>query len=152
MIRFRAMEPADLDRVIENETRAYEYPWTRGNFSDCLTARHQCRVACLDGEIIGHGILSFGAGEAHLLNVCICRDQQGHGYGRRLVLHMLEHARMRQADVVFLEVRPSNVVACDLYRSLGFNEIGVRRNYYPAQKGHEDALVMALDLCVGPER
>jgi ribosomal-protein-alanine N-acetyltransferase len=59
---------------------------------------------------------------------------------------------MRQADVVFLEVRPSNVVACDLYRSLGFNEIGVRRNYYPAQKGHEDALVMALDLCVGPER
>jgi ribosomal-protein-alanine N-acetyltransferase len=131
---------------VENEMRAYEYPWTRGNFADCMTARHQCRVAALDGEIIGHGILSFGAGEAHLLNVCIRRDQQGRGYGRRLVLHMLERAKLRQADVVFLEVRPSNLAACDLYHSLGFNEIGVRKNYYPASKGHEDALVMALDL------
>lgn len=152
MIGFRAMENADLDGVVENEMRAYEYPWTRGNFADCLDAHHECRIACLDGEIIGHGILSFGAGEAHLLNVCIRRDRQGHGYGRVLVLHMLERARLRQADVVFLEVRPSNIAACELYQSLGFSEIGVRKNYYPASKGHEDALVMALDLDSFPGR
>ncbi len=151
MISFRVMQAADLDRVVENELRAYAYPWTRGNFTDCLKARNECRVVCSDGEIIGHGVLSFGAGEGHLLNVCIRRDEQGHGYGRLLVRHMLERARLRSAEIVFLEVRPSNLVACRLYESLGFNEIGVRKNYYPAHVGHEDALVMALDMRACPD-
>jgi ribosomal-protein-alanine N-acetyltransferase len=142
------MEATDLERVIENELRAYAYPWTRGNFTDCMKARNDCRTVYLDDEIVGHGILSFGAGEAHLLNVCIRRDRQGHGYGRQLVEHMLERAQLHDAEIVFLEVRPSNLVACRLYESLGFNEIGVRKNYYPAHVGHEDALVMALDLRV----
>lgn len=146
MIGFRPMDAADLERVIENEMRAYAYPWTRGNFTDCMKARNECRTVFLEDEIVGHGILSFGAAEAHLLNVCIRRDRQGHGYGRLLVEHMLERARLRAAEIVFLEVRPSNLVACRLYESLGFNEIGVRKNYYPAHVGHEDALVMALDL------
>lgn len=146
------MDVVDLDRVVENELRAYAYPWTRGNFADCLRTRNECRVVCLSDQIIGHGILSFGAGEAHLLNVCIRRDQQGHGYGRLLVEHMLERAQIREAEVVFLEVRPSNVVAAELYESLGFNEIGLRKNYYPAHTGHEDARVMALDLRAYPLR
>lgn len=146
MIAFRPMLAMDLDQVLENEIRSYQFPWTRGNFSDCLGARHECRVLLLDEVVAGHGILAFGAGEGHLLNVCVRRDQQGHGHGRALVVHMLERARGRGADMVFLEVRPSNVVALNLYRSLGFNEIGVRRDYYPAQAGHEDAQVMALDL------
>jgi [ribosomal protein S18]-alanine N-acetyltransferase len=136
----------DLDHVLENEVRSYQFPWTRGNFSDCLSAGHECRLVLVDDVIIGHGILSLGPQEAHLLNVCVRRDQQGRGYGRGLVIHMLERAQVRGSQMVFLEVRPSNVVAVTLYHSLGFNEIGVRRNYYPAQKGHEDAQVMALDL------
>jgi ribosomal-protein-alanine N-acetyltransferase len=140
------MLATDLDRVLENETRSYQFPWTRGNFSDCLAGHHDCRVMVLEDDIIGHGILGFGAGEAHLLNVCVRRDQQGLGHGRVLVMHMLEQARERGADMVFLEVRPSNLVAITLYRSLGFNEIGLRRNYYPSPTGHEDAQVMALDL------
>jgi [ribosomal protein S18]-alanine N-acetyltransferase len=146
MITLRPMVESDLERVLENETRSYEFPWTLGNFSDCLSARHECWVL-LDGErIVGHGILAAWAGEAHLLNVCVTRDCQGSGLGRVLVGHMLERAVARGAEMVFLEVRPSNRVAIGLYHSLGFNEIGVRKDYYPARSGHEDAQVMALDI------
>ena len=140
------MQAADLDQVLENEERSYQFPWTRGNFSDCLAARHECRLLLLDAETVGHGILAVGPEEAHLLNVCVRRDQQGRGYGRALVAHMLERAKIRGARMIFLEVRPSNLVAITLYHSLGFNEIGVRRNYYPAERGQEDAQVMALDV------
>lgn len=146
MISFRPMLAADLDQVVTNEERSYQFPWTRGNFSDCLAARHECRVLVQAGDIVGHGILAFGPEEGHLLNVCVRRDQQGQGLGRALVMHMLERAKARGAGMIFLEVRPSNLVAIRLYHSLGFNEIGVRRNYYPTQAGHEDAQVMALDL------
>jgi [ribosomal protein S18]-alanine N-acetyltransferase len=146
VISFRAMLGADLDQVLENEERSYQFPWTRGNFNDCLAARHECRLLLQDAEIVGHGILAVGPQEAHLLNVCVRRDQQGLGYGRALVAHMLERAKGRGAEMIFLEVRPSNLAAINLYRSLGFNEIGLRRNYYPAQAGHEDAQIMALDL------
>ncbi len=98
------------------------------------------------GDVIGHGVLSLVAGEAHLLNVCIRRDLQGKGHGRDLVCRMLETAKLREAEVVFLEVRPSNRVACQLCESLGFNEIGRRKDYYPAASGHEDAKVLALQL------
>ncbi len=146
MTTFRPMSAADLDQVLENEERSYQFPWTRGNFSDCLAARHECRVL-LHGELlIGHGILALAPQEGHLLNVCVRRDHQGLGYGRVLVAHMLERASLRGAEMIFLEVRPSNVVAIALYRSLGFNEIGIRKGYYPAQAGHEDAQIMALDL------
>ena len=146
MMSFRPMLEGDLDQVLENEQRAYQYPWSRGNFSDCLSALHECRVQLWNSDVIGHGILALGAGEAHLLNVCVRRDRQGGGLGRRLVLHMLQRARLRGAGMVFLEVRPSNLVAVALYRSVGFHEIGVRKDYYPAPLGHEDAQVMALDL------
>ncbi len=146
MMAFRSMRASDLDQVLENEERSYQFPWTRGNFSDCLAARHECRVLLRRTEVIGHGVLALGPQEAHLLNVCVRRDEQGRGYGRALVSHMLERAKRRGAEMIFLEVRPSNLVAISLYRSLGFNEIGIRKNYYPAQAGHEDAQVMALDL------
>jgi [ribosomal protein S18]-alanine N-acetyltransferase len=142
----RPMLATDLDQVIENETRAYEFPWTEGNFVDCLKAGHECWVLLLDQRISGHGIVAAWAGEAHLLNVCVMRDRQGEGHGRTLVAHMLARARARGADMVFLEVRPSNVAALELYRSLGFNEIGLRKDYYPARTGYEDAQVMALDI------
>ena len=146
MIRFRAMQEADVDRVFENELRSYAYPWTRGNFLDCLRERKECRVAEVDGAIVGHGVLGVAAGEGHILNVCIARDQQGHGYGRALLEDLLDRARRAGAEIVFLEVRPSNRVAIELYESAGFNAIGLRRNYYPAPFGHEDAQIMAMDM------
>jgi ribosomal-protein-alanine N-acetyltransferase len=140
------MEAGDLDRVVENETRSYAFPWTRGVFSDCLKSRHECWVAEHEGDIVGHGVLSIGANEAHLLNVCVRRDQQGQGLGRQIVVHMIDRAQQRRATVVYLEVRPSNRVAAALYASLGFREIGLRKDYYPAQIGNEDARVLALTL------
>jgi [ribosomal protein S18]-alanine N-acetyltransferase len=147
-LTFRRMRDDDLDRVVENETRSYAFPWTRGVFIDCLQARHECWVADRDAQLIGHGVLSVAASEAHLLNVCVRRDHQGQGLGRQLVVHMLTRARECGARAVFLEVRPSNRVACALYESLGFREIGRRKAYYPAEIGNEDAMVLTLSLGV----
>lgn len=140
------MDVDDLETVVANEFTSYAFPWTRGIFLDCLKARHECWVGCVEGEIVAHAVLSIGAGEGHLLNLCVRRDRQGLGYGRVLALHMMRRAYRRSASMLFLEVRPSNVVAANLYESLGFREIGIRPNYYPAQLGHEDARVLALDL------
>lgn len=142
---FRIMAMTDLIDVVRNETRSYQFPWTAGIFADCIaSAENECWVVERDNAVIGHGILSHGAGEAHLLNVCIVRDRQGRGSGRRLVEHLLERARTRDATVVYLEVRPSNRVALALYASVGFREVGRRRDYYPAADGNEEACVMAL--------
>ncbi|MFM7120100.1 MAG: ribosomal protein S18-alanine N-acetyltransferase [Gammaproteobacteria bacterium] len=151
------MTPDDLDVVLVNEVAAYPFPWTRGNFEDCLKERRDCRLLLAPGPavcgpavcgpaVFGHGVLSVAAGEAHVLNVCVAPVCQGRGYGRALLDHLLGRAQEQGAEVVFLEVRPSNGVAIALYESVGFNEIGRRRNYYQAAIGHEDALVMALDL------
>lgn len=136
----------DLDQVVENELKSYEFPWTRGIFIDCMKSKHECWVICEGDAVIGHGILSVAAGEAHLLNLCVTRSRQGEGHGRILATFILGRARDRGAAAVFLEVRPSNVAAVNLYHSLGFNEIALRRNYYPAHLGHEDAMVLALEL------
>jgi len=143
---FRVMQSGDLPAVIRNETRAYAYPWTPGIFADCLAAGHECWVIVERTEIVGHGVLSAAAGEAHLLNACVARDVQGQGLGRKLVEWMLGRARDRGASTVFLEVRPSNRVACELYDSLGFCEVGRRPGYYPDARGTEDARVMAMEL------
>jgi ribosomal-protein-alanine N-acetyltransferase len=137
---------ADLEAVLENEIRSYAFPWTRGVFADCLRSAYECWVLAERGALIGHGILVVGADEAHLLNLCIRRDRQGEGHGRVLAEHMLARARVRGARVVVLEVRPTNRVALALYQTLGFREIGRRPDYYPAEKGHEDAIVLELPL------
>ena len=144
--QIRTMRPADLQAVADVELASYQFPWNIGIFRDCLLAGYQSLVLDIRGNVSGYCIMSIAAGEAHLLNVCIRRESQGEGYGRSLVLHMLERAHKRGATVLFLEVRPSNHVAGNLYDTLGFREIGVRRNYYPAHSGHEDARVLVLDL------
>ncbi len=144
---FSRMRAEDLDIVMKHEVRSYAFPWTRGIFVDCLKQRYECWIVVKDEELIGHGVLSVTTpGEAHLLKVCIGREHQGLGFGKELVEHMLRRARARNADAVFLEVRPSNRVAGYIYESLGFNEVGRRKNYYPTQTGHEDARILALQL------
>ena len=140
------MTTADLDRVTANECRAYGFPWSRQVFVDCLDAGHECWVAIVGGVVVGHGVLSVGAGEAQLLNVCVVPDVQGAGHGRALATRLVERARAAGAGRVFLEVRISNRVAMTLYDAMGFQEAGRRRGYYPTERGREDALVMALDL------
>jgi ribosomal-protein-alanine N-acetyltransferase len=142
----RRMQLADLPDVLRNERRAYTHPWTEGIFRDCLQNGQECWLLMCSDQNVGHGILSVAAGESHLLNVCVNPDYQGNGFGRILVEHLLERARAGEASSIFLEVRPSNVAACELYDKLGFNEVGIRENYYPSNVGREDALVLAKEL------
>jgi ribosomal-protein-alanine N-acetyltransferase len=142
----RPMRESDLDAVMAIELRAYPFPWTRGIFRDCLLADYPARVLVQDGGIIGYGMLSVAADEAHVLNVCAAPDVQGRGHGRRLLRALLQLARGRGVRRVFLEVRPSNTTAIALYHAEGFNEIGRRPRYYPAKQGREDAIVMAMEL------
>lgn len=143
---FRVMKVDDLNDVMGNERQAYSHPWTAGIFADCIRSGYECWVLLREGVIVGHGILSVAVGDAHILNVCVSPVLQGSGLGRALVRHLLDMAQQHEAERVFLEVRPSNLVAYNLYESIGFNEIGVRRGYYPAANGREDALVLAREL------
>lgn len=142
----RPMTAGDLDAVLEIELRAYPFPWTRGIFVDCLRAGHPSWVLHETGCIIGYGVLSVAADEAHVLNLCIDPPLQGRGHGRHLLRALVHVARGRNAQRLFLEVRPSNPGALALYQDEGFNEIGRRPRYYPSAVGREDALVMAMEL------
>ena len=143
---FRKMRPEDVDAVAFVEASAYSFPWSRAIFNDCLRAGYECIVLARPDAIVGYGVLSTGAQEAHILNVCVAPAEQGQGHGRRLVKRLLDLARWHRSERVFLEVRPSNPHAIRLYETMGFNEFGRRPNYYPAKKGREDALVMAIEL------
>jgi len=140
------MSQHDIELVMAIETAAYPYPWTAGNFRDCLKSGYYACILEADETMIGYAVMSSGAGEAHVLNICIRPESQGTGLGRAL-LHSLEgEGRQRNADMMLLEVRTSNKTAISLYDSMGFNELGCRKNYYPARDGREDALVMARQL------
>jgi ribosomal-protein-alanine N-acetyltransferase len=146
VIQVRGMRIEDVATVSTLENVSYEFPWSAGIFSDCVKAGHPCWVLSVDSVIAGYGILSMGAGEAHLLNICVDPAYRGHGLGRHLLGRLVDIARWNGAERLFLEVRPSNPLAKTLYESVGFSEIGRRPRYYPARNGREDAIVMALDL------
>lgn len=145
-VSYRPMRIDDLDTVCAIERRIYPFPWSRGNFVDSLIARYTCTVMHLEGSIVGYGILTAAAGEAHLLNLSIDAPWQGHGHGRALLMHHIDLARGLGARILLLEVRPSNTVARALYSDVGFEQITVRRGYYPDVNGREDALLLALGL------
>lgn len=144
----RPMRLDDLVEVLAIEVRAYDFPWTDGVFRDCFKAGYGLWVLEGADGIVGYGVLSAAAGEAHILNLCVCPHHQGQGHGRRLLNRLIDLARWHQVERVFLEVRPSNHAAVALYHRAGFCEIGTRPRYYPARNGREDAVVMARELLV----
>jgi ribosomal-protein-alanine N-acetyltransferase len=145
-LSLRAMREDDLPGVAAAERESYAFPWSEGVFRDCLRAGYICRVAEIDHRLVGYGILSVGAGEAHILNVCVRAEYRCRGLGRRLVTAMFDLGRAYGASDLFLEVRPSNATAIRLYQSLGLAQVGLRRGYYQAADGREDAIVMRLRL------
>ena len=145
-VQIRPMMEIDLPEVALVEQHSYAFPWSENIFRDCLRVGYTCRALDLSGQIIGYGVMSLGAGEAHILNVCVRTDLRGLGVGRRLMDYLLDRARDEYMQDVFLEVRPSNAVALRLYESMGFERIGVRKGYYQAVGGREDALVYKLQL------
>ena len=145
-VTIRPMHDADVAAVAALERSSYLFPWTEGIFRDCVRVGYVCRVMEIAGAVIGYGVLSAGAGEAHILNVCIAGEYRCRGFGRHMLLHLIERAREYGVREAFLEVRPSNTTAIRLYQSMGFEQIGVRRGYYQAVTGREDAVVLKLDL------
>ena len=140
------MLDGDVSGIMNIEMRAYAFPWTAGIFRDCMGAGYSCYVLERKAEIMAYAVMSVAVKEAHILNICVSPDVRGAGYGRALMDRLIALARQLDANMMFLEVRPSNTAALRLYDKLGFNEIGVRRNYYPAAEGREDALILAKQL------
>lgn len=140
------MQLTDLYAVMLIEPTVFPYPWSRGNFSDSLSSGYSCWVVEDAGSVIGYAVLMMALDEAHLLNISIARNEQGRGLGRTLLQHMMQTGRHYGGLNMFLEVRPSNTSAIALYESVGFNEMAIRRNYYPAQHGREDAVLMGMAL------
>jgi ribosomal-protein-alanine N-acetyltransferase len=140
------MGEADVIDVVTIERGAYQFPWSEGIFRDCLRVGYVCRVVTLGRVVVGYGVMSVGAGEAHILNLCISNAYRSRGLGRRLLEYLLERSAAAGMSEAFLEVRPSNAAAIHLYLSLGFEQVGTRRGYYQAVGGREDAAVLKLAL------
>jgi ribosomal-protein-alanine N-acetyltransferase len=138
----RPMHELDVPVVVAIERSAYQFPWSEGIFRDCLRVGYVCRVIEAGTDIAGYGIMSMGAGEAHVLNVCVREEYRGRGFARKVLLYLIDRARRDGMHEAFLEVRPSNTAAARLYDSLGFEQVGVRRGYYQATNGREDAAVL----------
>ncbi|MCO6428492.1 ribosomal protein S18-alanine N-acetyltransferase [Nitrosomonas communis] len=144
--QIREMQLDDVRRVIQIEREIFLFPWTEMNFSDSIRAGYHCRVLEQDDTLMGYGIMMMGLDEAHILTIGISAQWQHQGWGGRLLQYFINLAKQQQAASVLLDVRESNIGAANLYRRLGFKQIAIRKGYYPAMCGREDALVMRLEL------
>ncbi len=143
----RDMDYGDVEAVMRIEQSIYPYPWTTGNFIDSLDSGYTCMVAELDGALVGYVVLMPSVDEAHLLTIGIASEHQRKGLGEEILSRMMAMAHDSGINRIILEVRPSNTPALALYRKCGFQQIGLRRGYYPADNDtREDAIVMACTL------
>jgi len=146
-VKYRDMTRDDLLNVVNIEQEANQFPWTSKNFEDSLKANNQAWVFVNDSdEIQGYTIVQKVVDETHLLNICVKPSAQGHGLGREILNHIIDFASSISSVFIVLEVRSSNQRAQQLYLQAGFNEMSVRKNYYPAKEGREDAVLMGMDL------
>jgi ribosomal-protein-alanine N-acetyltransferase len=146
---FRRMTPDDLEQVMQVELEVYEFPWTERIFSDCIRVGYYCWLALYGKAIVGHAVISVVDDESHMLNLSIAQAHQRKGYGRQFVEFLVNEARVHHAKSMLLEVRPSNRAAINCYNNAGFNEVGCRKDYYPANRGREDAILLAKHIAPG---
>jgi ribosomal-protein-alanine N-acetyltransferase len=143
----RVMTVRDLDTVGRIEAQAYSFPWSRGNFVDSLAAGYLAEVLdCPRDGLLGYCVAMPGVDELHLLNITVAPAWQGLGHGRILLDAVQRHGRRLGLGTLWLEVRHGNHRARAFYLRRGFAEVGLRRGYYPAAGGREDAVVMQFAL------
>lgn len=149
--RLQAMQVGDVEAVLAIEQRAYEFPWSRGNFIDSLSAGYLAQVLrAADGSLLGYFLAMQGVDELHLLNITVLPECQGQGLARLMLDALQALARAHGGAQIWLEVRQSNERARRVYARYGFAEVGLRRAYYPAAEGRrEDAVLMSLRLAEG---
>jgi len=142
----RDMTTADFDAVLRIEREVHSHPWSMGNFSDALRSQYQCKVFELGNVMVGYAVMMLAVDEAELLDIAIDKGHQRQGIGRKLLESVLSLARHENMRRMVLEVRATNHAAITLYRASGFEQIGLRRDYYPASNGREDAILMGKGL------
>ncbi len=142
----REMQYSDVPAIVAIETGTYAFPWTATIFRDCLLAGYTSLVLEHAGGLQGYAIMSLAAAEAHLLNLCVAGQWRRRGFGTRLLQQLLSQARSAGVERIYLEVRPTNQAALEMYREAGFAELGIRRNYYRSLAGREDAMVLVRRL------
>ncbi|TFW09910.1 ribosomal-protein-alanine N-acetyltransferase [Oxalobacteraceae bacterium OM1] len=147
-MQFARMQLDDLAEVLNIENDVYPHPWTRGNFLDSMYSGYDTWVLREpSGMLAGYFLLMFAVDESHLLNISVRRDLHGKGVGRLQLDKVIALSRDKGMQSVLLEVRPSNEQALKVYLRYGFEQIGIRRGYYPAAEGkREDAIVMRFHL------
>ena len=139
------MSSSDIFFVTDIEQRNYKYPWTSTIFSDCLSSGYQCIVAKSNNKIIGYAIVAISNYDAQILNLCVDKDSRRLGFGEKIMDLLIEDIKSRGLNEIYLEVRSSNKQAISLYKKKGFEQIGVRHNYYRDPNGKEDAKVFFLN-------
>ena len=145
-MKLTPMTIADLAAVHAIETAANKFPWSLKNFEDSLQSGYQGWIVRDAKKIIAYALVQHVLDEAHLLNICVHPAEQGKGLGRQLLNAVIDAVSLRGSNLMVLEVRRSNRRAQELYLSAGFNEMSVRRGYYPAVQGREDAVMMGMTL------
>lgn len=146
---FKSIKDTDLDAIVEIENESHIHPWSKSVFRDCLRVSYVCDMLVQDDaetQIVVYGIMSVAVGEAHIFNVCVNADYRRQGFGEKMMRHLIDVAKNKNASIAFLEVRPSNITAISLYEKLGFETTGRRKDYYPAGNGREDAVIMSMKL------
>jgi len=139
------MRESDIETIIRIEHAVYPFPWSAGNFRDSLKAGYDAWILEDAGEAIAYSVVMWLPDEVHLLNLSVAAACQRRGVARGFLQWLLDDTRERGAGSMMLEVRPSNGPARLLYQAFGFEQIGLRRRYYPAQGDtREDALVLRL--------
>lgn len=144
--RFETLTEAWLDAVLAVEQQAYTHPWSRGNFTDSIRSGYQAQVLVGDDCLIGYFVAMKGVDEVHLLNITVAPAFQRQGWSRVMLDALATWSRGQGAQWLWLEVRVSNTRAYAVYLAHGYQRVGVRKAYYPAFEGREDAIVMSLKL------
>lgn len=140
-----------LAQVKGIERAAFKIPWSAAMIRDSLQAAHtQVYGIYTDhDQLAGYVALSMVLDEVELLSMAVMPTYQKQGYGRALLEYVIKTTQARGAKVIFLEVRRSNQSALSLYLSEGFQVIGQRIGYYPAESAgqpREDAVLLSLSL------
>lgn len=142
------IEPQDFARLFEIEQQAHLVPWSYGTLLNNQGERYLNLKLIEQGKIIAFAICYLVADEGNLFNIAVDPRFQGKGYGKKLLQALIEQLKPKGVSSIWLEVRESNLNAQKLYSSVGFNQVSVRKNYYPTTNPtkRENAVIMALSF------
>jgi ribosomal-protein-alanine N-acetyltransferase len=146
-VRFAELTADDLDAVIAVEQSVYGHPWTVGNFKDALASGYLAQRLLAGDTLMGYFVAMKVVDEVHLLNITVSQDYRSQGWARLMLDALAIWSRGQGCAWLWLEVRESNHRAIQVYRSHGFKQVGLRKDYYPVGRGlREAALVMSEKL------